>query len=282
MSRLQAEKSAPIAEDVYFENERAHASRASFRLKAGLRTAYPTKVLFRDFANGRKVGGVMKNNILSKIIVTLAITACTARAAFPAGADTFANAGIIPTANQNDYSADTNIAAFTAQAGEPDNGEGRSAWWRWTALADGWCTIDTLRSNEASPGVEDSILAVYTGAAVNSLTLVAENDDRVVPENYLSQVTFYATAGTTYSASVDSFGTGAGVVLRHRFLRPAKCDASARGTPSPATALAVWWIFPSPRRGLSPGRSAWAQNSTHSNPPSLRLATSKPSSRGRR
>ena len=46
-----------------------------------------------------------------------------------------------------------------------------SAWWSWTAPADGTLTIDTFGSDF------DTWLSLWTGGAVNNLTLIAENDD---------------------------------------------------------------------------------------------------------
>jgi hypothetical protein len=57
----------------------------------------------------------------------------------------------------------------------------------------------------------DTLLAVYTGTAVNALTLVASNDNC---EDGLtaSCATFSVTAGTTYSVQVDGAGGAKGTV----------------------------------------------------------------------
>ena len=54
----------------------------------------------------------------------------------------------------------------------------------------------------------DTLLAVYTGTAVNALTAVAANDDE--PGLVTSAVTFSAVAGTTYQIAVDGFNGAAG------------------------------------------------------------------------
>ena len=50
---------------------------------------------------------------------------------------------------------------------------------------------------------------MYTGASVNSLSLVADNDD--FDASNTSAVTFAATSGTTYHVALDGFDGEAGV-----------------------------------------------------------------------
>jgi len=122
--------------------------------------------------------------------------------------DLFANAQTI-----NDCSgsvAGTNIAA-TRESGEPIHDPGgnpgaSSVWYQWVAPTNGNVTISTIGSNF------DTLLAVYTGTAVNSLTPIASNDDIVSGTNVQSRVNFNATAGTIYKIAVDGWGgdTGGG------------------------------------------------------------------------
>src|SRR5918994_2715465 len=97
----------------------------------------------------------------------------------------------------------TNVDA-TKESGEPNhagNTGGKSVWYKWTPQASGATTIDTAGSNF------DTLLAVYSGGAVNSLTEVASNND----DNGLqSKVSFTANAGTTYQIAVDGLGAAAG------------------------------------------------------------------------
>ncbi len=111
--------------------------------------------------------------------------------------DNFANritlTGSAPAATGNNLSA-------TRESGEPThaagNSGGKSVWWQWKAPSNGFVTIFTCGSNF------DTLLGVYSGTAVNSLTLVASNDDFC---GLQSQVTFAATAGTTYQIAVDGY-----------------------------------------------------------------------------
>jgi hypothetical protein len=86
----------------------------------------------------------------------------------------------------------------TAEVGEPNHAglvSTRTVWWTWTAPIAGSVTFDTVGSDF------DTILAVYTGGSVSTLTAVASNDDTagIAPR---SRVTFAAAAGTTYRIAV--------------------------------------------------------------------------------
>lgn len=123
--------------------------------------------------------------------------------------DSFASASTIST------TAVANNASATAESGEPAHGgetASRSLWWTWTPTSTGPATIDTCGSEY------DTTLAVYTGGAVNSLTLVAQNDEPTVAltcdptHRGLSVVGFTAVAGTTYMIAVDGFVGASGPV----------------------------------------------------------------------
>jgi outer membrane protein assembly factor BamB len=97
----------------------------------------------------------------------------------------------------------------TREAGEPVHagtaGSG-SLWWTWTPTRSGSFTLTT-----ADSGV-DTLLAVYTGANLASLTQVAANDDESASLK-TSKVAFNAVAGTTYQIAVDTKGAASGLVL---------------------------------------------------------------------
>lgn len=98
----------------------------------------------------------------------------------------------------------TNIRA-TKQNGEPNhagNSGGASVWYNWTAPTNGSVTINTIGSTF------DTLLAVYTGSAVGSLTSIAS--DHGSAGNGASRVTFTATGGTTYRIAVDGFNGSVG------------------------------------------------------------------------
>jgi hypothetical protein len=120
--------------------------------------------------------------------------------ATPPPNDNFANAIVLT--GDAPATTGTNRAA-TKEVGEPNhasNSGGHSVWWRWTAPADGYASISTAGSNF------DTLLAVYVGAAVNSLTLIAQNNQ--ANNTTQSQVVFAVSAGAAYSIAVDG-GSGA-------------------------------------------------------------------------
>ena len=80
-----------------------------------------------------------------------------------------------------------------------------TVWWKWTAPVSGLTTIDTNGSGTADD--IDTVLGIYTGNAVDSLTLIGSNDDLDSVNTY-SSVTFSAVEGTTYYIQVDGFDFG--------------------------------------------------------------------------
>ena len=107
----------------------------------------------------------------------------------------------------------TNSGA-TKETGEPKhagNAGGKSLWWTWTAPSAGTVTIDTAGSNF------DTLLAVYTGTSVSTLTPVTggSNDDSPAGGTTTSKVTFAVTAGTVYQIAVDGYGGVAGNITLH-------------------------------------------------------------------
>ncbi|MBC8031048.1 MAG: DUF4214 domain-containing protein [Pyrinomonadaceae bacterium] len=107
--------------------------------------------------------------------------------------------------------AGTNLFS-TKESGEPTHSDdgvfsGKSIWYRWTAPTSGTVTMTTVGSTY------DTLLAVYTGSAVNGLTLIERNDDENNPGGILtSRVQFSAVAGTTYQIAVDGYGSADGSV----------------------------------------------------------------------
>jgi hypothetical protein len=139
----------------------------------------------------------------------------------------------------------TNIRA-TKETGEPNHGGnagGASVWYNWTAPANGSVTIDTIGSSFST------LLGVYTGTSVSSLTTVASDSGSA--GNGASRVTFTASSGTTYHIAIDGVNGSTGN-LTLDWLQPTLPDfltqpvsqsvyqgnnvtftASAIGTPNP-------------------------------------------------
>jgi hypothetical protein len=175
--------------------------------------------------------------------------------------DNFASATVI-SGSQGSTNG-TNIRA-TKETGEPNhagNSGGASVWYNWTAPASGSVTIDTIGSTF------DTVLAVYTGSSVGSLTTIAS--DAGSPGNGASRVTFTATSGTTYRIAVDGFNDAMGNLVLNWFqptapifvLQPQSqaiyqgsgvtFTSSAIGTPNPS----YQWRFNSANIGGATGSS---------------------------
>lgn len=117
--------------------------------------------------------------------------------------DDFSNSAVLVTTSNITASA-TNIVA-TLEPGEPKiggNSGGHSVWWNWTAPSDGIVTINTKGSTCKT------LLGVYTGSSLGSLTQVAVNNGGGTD----SQVSFPAAAGTKYQIAVDGANGAVGVV----------------------------------------------------------------------
>ena len=87
-------------------------------------------------------------------------------------------------------------------SGQPDAGawEGdNTAWYEWTALGSGPATIDVCTA------AIDSILGVYTGSDLGSLTRVVD-DNNSCASGFGSLANFNAAAGTTYFIAVGDAG----------------------------------------------------------------------------
>jgi hypothetical protein len=121
----------------------------------------------------------------------------------PPSNDEFDRARIVnvPTTSEVGV-AGSNVGA-TKQRYEPNlNGDAANkttVWFRFTAPTSGLITLDT----QGSPTLTDTVLAVYTGPAVNGLKLIAANDDS--NGETTSRATFVMTAGKTYHVQLGGW-----------------------------------------------------------------------------
>ncbi len=113
------------------------------------------------------------------------------------------------TADVND--ADKEVGEPTGFLGDDCSSLNSTIWYRTTAPSDGRYVVDTLRSSAGS----DTVIRVYTGTAVNALTLIpaacrggASCDDDgglAFGLGLRSYLVFCATAGTTYRIQIGDF-----------------------------------------------------------------------------
>ena len=132
--------------------------------------------------------------VVDSISVPLTLSTLTA---LPSG-NTFSTAGSLSPATGG-VAKGTNTSGVV-ESGEPDPGNipgGSPIWMTWTPTSSGVATVSL-----AGSGV-DTLLAVYTGTNINSLTMVASDDDSA---GFLcSSASWNATAGTDYMIQVDGF-----------------------------------------------------------------------------
>jgi hypothetical protein len=116
--------------------------------------------------------------------------------------DKFAGAQVI--SGCTGVTTGTNVGA-TRETSEPNHspdagGGSRSVWYIWQAPGSGSVTVTTIGSGF------DTVLGVYTGTSVGSLTLLGNSDD--FNDQRSSSVTFNATAGNIYRFAVDGYNNG--------------------------------------------------------------------------
>lgn len=117
--------------------------------------------------------------------------------------DMFTNRVILPSTNKiTVYGNNINASAEDNEPLHAGLNNGKSVWWSWTAPETGPTRISTFGSSF------DTLLAVYTGNSVTSLTTVASNNDDEETGEITSLVTFSAIRGVTYHIAVDGFKYG--------------------------------------------------------------------------
>lgn len=126
--------------------------------------------------------------------------------------DNFLDATVI--SGQRSTNNSTNVLA-SRETMEPLPAQGaqpvESIWYSWTAPSTGNVEFSTEGSDF------DTILAVYEGDSVNSLTRIAVNDD-VGPGTFWSRVSFETSENTIYKIVVDGYGKNTGnVTLSHLY-----------------------------------------------------------------
>ena len=116
----------------------------------------------------------------------------------------------------------------------------------------------------------DTVLAVYTGAAVNTLTLVGRNDQCTLEgvAYSISCLAFPITTGTTYSLQVDGYASSRGHVEVYLdfsdSITPPGNDAfsaaaSIMSLPTMGTTLGATMESGEPQAGLGASGSVWVR-----------------------
>jgi hypothetical protein len=140
---------------------------------------------------------------------------------------------------------------------------GNSVWWKWTAPSGvSIVTFDTFGSDF------DTVLGVYTGAGLGSLTEVAVNDESSSVFGQ-SEVVFTAVPGQTYHIAVNGFlgeqgniqlnFTGGGVLTNDDFVNAIDLGSAATATGSVELSVLFGTENGEPDAGteLEPAKTAW-------------------------
>lgn len=105
------------------------------------------------------------------------------------------------------YTTTLSSSGATLETGEPRpcGSIGATLWWKWTPSASGTWTVDTRGSSH------DTVLAIYTGTSLTSLTNLNCNDD-ISTSDLDSSITRSFTAGTTYWIQAGGYNGATGTM----------------------------------------------------------------------
>ncbi|GEM_PF-1802622 len=103
----------------------------------------------------------------------------------------FAVSGEAGTTNGNNIDATTEVGETTFWYDGT-----QTVWWTWTAPAAGLYAFDTFGSSF------DTVLAIWQGTALTSLTLVGKNDDTITLQSFYP---FEALSGSVYQIQVNGY-----------------------------------------------------------------------------
>lgn len=140
--------------------------------------------------------------------------------AAPPANDLFSNAFVLNGPNHLIFH--TNVDA-TSEPGEPlFNPTNKTVWYSFTPTQNISFTVET--SGDSGATLNDTIIAVFTGSAVNALTPLVLNDDINGVQNRKSRVTFIANAGTAYKIQVAGFLASQGAFTLRTFINKAEAN----------------------------------------------------------
>lgn len=145
----------------------------------------------------------LRQGIFSLLVLLALALPASALGAAPAN-DLFADRQVLPAGFPGGEPIEVTGSNVDAMKEEDEfipgsSPAGHSVWFEWEAANDGWVTIGVC-DNEFP-----TVLAVFTGLAINSLTQVGGTNDTEGPDCPFEgrQYTFSAVAGTKYVIAVD-------------------------------------------------------------------------------
>lgn len=149
--------------------------------------------------------------------------------------DTFASGLPLNAVPEVSSVSSTNATKEFNEPNHAGNSGGKSVWWWFQPPADGVLALSTTNSTF------DTLLAVYTGDQVNTLTPIANNDDAYAgaPGGF-SALTFAVRSNQVYRIAVDGYGGVSGSAFLHYSFTPATVfrltvNSATGGTVMPAS-----------------------------------------------
>jgi len=140
--------------------------------------------------------------LLTVAAAAIAATQPSIAAAAPPLNDDFASATLITGENGEVVATSKDATKEVGESNHAGEAGGASVWFTWTAARNGTLTVWTFQPTF------DTVIAGYTGSAVESLTEVASNDD--FGASTASRMTFPVTTGSEYRIAVDGLGGTSG------------------------------------------------------------------------
>jgi hypothetical protein len=156
---------------------------------------------------------------------------CAASNAFAQANDNFINATVLSDVTGSDNGSNTTATKEVGEPAHAGNTGGHSVWYSWTASSTTPVTFETIGSSF------DTLLAVYTGATLPTLSQVASNND-IFATNRWSRVRFTPAVGVTYRIAVDGNNGATGDIYLHWIQRQSLPDLTVWG-PSLNPAISV-------------------------------------------
>ncbi len=118
---------------------------------------------------------------------------------------------IAPALTVSGFVVRGNNASATSEAGEPQLATGfapqKTVWLAWKPAVSGVADLDT------SGSAFDTVLAVFTGTSLSSLSRITYNDDPPNRTDRTSKLKFNATANTTYLIAVGGYNGASGSIV---------------------------------------------------------------------
>ncbi len=153
-----------------------------------------------------------------KVALGILVAVCLGSVAVMAAPanDNFSSASALTGASATDTVSNVDATKESGEDNHAGDPGGLSVWWTWTAESDGLLTLSTTGSVDEFDAPLDTVLAVYTGVAVNDLSAVVSNDQDTTGTG-TSFAQLLATSGVTYYIAVDSsasFGAPVGGTVR--------------------------------------------------------------------